>query len=666
MNHDSFSTPQPIRALTLAERREGELVSLFDLLGSAGGDEADLLEFGARKAAELTESSAGAVCLFSGGEVVIARGEWQESFAAPEVAQLLAGISWPDVAVNEEPLIINSDLSRVVVTFREENFVKFGVMVAGRVGGYAPEDARWLGVWAKAVFKLLKSKQQAQQADMLQTVLQSSPVGVMLTDPEGRIEWVNQMFQSMTGYSPGEICGERSDRLRPGGAGMANYDAMWNTTRCGDVWSGELKVALKNGQELYTSTFVAPVFDARGMIQRFVYLQQDSSSQKQLEHQLEQSRRFRLVGLAVADLIHNLRNVITPLSAGVDLLADQDLNSMGRATVESMMQARSRVHSILTQALHFARGHAGERTPISPRVMMDECLQFWRCSVPTTITFETFFNSADLIFAAQGDLELALTNLIRNARQAMPNGGKMRIEVSNATLTRRDQSRFVCFSVADTGVGIDPANIDRILAGHFTTKSDGTGLGLLQVNKVATEHGGFLAVDSEEGAGSVFRLYIPSVDTALGLKPSESKHETALTRSSVSGRLLFADDDEQIRSMTVPLLAAAGYEVTPATNGREAMALFEANGHSFDAVVLDLVMPEGTGLDCVRRIRETHPDMPIVIMTGSVSRNGSGVFDDEMIWLRELEDNGIRMIVPKPFSCRELLTGIQRVLNERQ
>lgn len=263
--------------------------------------------------------------------------------------------------------------------------------------------------------------------------------------------------------------------------------------------------------------------------------------------------------------------------------------------------------------------------------------------------------------ADPAQIEQVLLNLCFNARDAMPNGGRLLVETHNAELDeeycRRNGSispgRYVCLSVSDDGVGMDAATIEKIFEPFFTTKEKGkgTGLGLATVFGVVKQHLGHIAVYSEIGKGSVFRVFLPAIEAA-----AEARRE--IEEVPVRGgaeTILLAEDHEGLRHMSQQMLAALGYSIVLARDGREAIEKFEANPRNISLVVLDVVMPRLGGPGALEQIRAINPSIPVIFTSG---------YSEESEMLSSLVSSGRALLLQKPYPPKDLARKIRDLLDK--
>jgi len=319
---------------------------------------------------------------------------------------------------------------------------------------------------------------------------------------------------------------------------------------------------------------------------------------------------------------------------------------------------------MVKQVLTFARGHEGEQEVLELGGLVREMENILRQTMPKSISVQVLVaNDLWRVLGNATQLHQALLNLCVNARDAMPQGGRLILVADNVELTEADtkdipDSRAGCFvnlMVSDTGMGIPPESLPRIFEAFYTTKppGKGTGLGLSTIVRIVRNHGGFLSVKSEIGSGTTFELFLPRAETDLGraLTPEADTKVAARGRGEL---IVFVDDDRSVREMVSPTLVENGYRVITAANGAEALALIEQHKAEVRLVITDVVMPVMGGLDIAQTLSASRPDLPIVLMSGTFEIESASV------------PPGLAGALRKPFRVEQLLGAISGALAPRR
>ncbi|MFI5335448.1 MAG: PAS domain S-box protein [Opitutales bacterium] len=507
---------------------------------------------------------------------------------------------------------------------------------------------------------LTRQKQWIERLQLLDTAIQATPESVVITDANGRIEWVNAGFAKVTGYTDTEAVGQNPRLLKSGRQSREFYRQLWDTIKSGQIWRGELVNRRKDGKNYHEAMAIAPVRNDQGVITHFVAIKQDVTEQKSMEQQLLQAQRLEGIGLLASGIAHDLNNVLAPITLSVELLRKKYPEPTAQLYLDMIESAAKRGTHVVRQVLTFARGLGGERVPFKPKVLLNEIRDIIEETFPRTIRLTTeIVNDTPQVLGDPTQLHQVLLNLAINARDAMPQGGELSILVNGVEIPGppapavygQPAGRYVLFRVKDTGTGIPPEIVDRIFEPFFTTKekSKGTGLGLSTVHGIVRNHGGFVEVQSEPGRGTEFRVYVPA-DTSATTPPMELKPEVILDGTGTG--VLVVDDEEAIRLLLETMLLKRNFTVWIAKDGVEALEIFLRERPRISLVILDLMMPRMTGDMLAEAIHQISPGMPIIAMSGLVSQSSA------MERVHSLRRAGTNAFFDKPFGPNELFAAI--------
>ncbi|MDO8837151.1 MAG: response regulator [Vicinamibacterales bacterium] len=383
----------------------------------------------------------------------------------------------------------------------------------------------------------------------------------------------------------------------------------------------------------------------------------DVTDRNELESRLHHAQKLDAVGHLAGGLAHDFNNVLTAIRGYTELLqGDVPPNSAAAADLHGIEQAVDRAAAVTKKLLAFSRKQAVQRTVIDLNVVVTDLAPLLRQLVTNSIEVRLLC-APDLwpVRADKGQLEQVLINLVANARDAMPDGGAISVSTSNRDAASLPAGTppgdWVELVVRDPGVGM-PAEIQkRIFEPFFSTKpkEKGMGLGLAMVHGIVTQSRGFVAVESEEGRGTTFRVLLPRSD---GTPAALSAAPPVPERPAQARRILLVDDEAGVRAVVRRMLERAGFVVIEASSGPEALALLSREPESVDLLLTDLVMPGMHGRELIRRFRILHPDTPVVCMTG---------FAGESMDVHGLEA-GIAAVVTKPFSSGALVRAVSAAM----
>ncbi len=511
-------------------------------------------------------------------------------------------------------------------------------------------------------------KETISKHRLLQSALEAVPSGVVITDPLGKVEWANPGFTRLTGYAANDVVGHSTNILRSGRQDDGFYRKLWETISSGEVWAGDLENRRKDGSIYWESMVIAPILSESRSITHYVAIKRDITERRLLEDQLTRAQRMESIGLLAGGLSHDLNNVLSPIMMGLELFKMRSTEPKDIARLDMLLNSAERGAGIVRQMLTFARGVDGERAPLNPLSFLKEISKFLDETIPPSIKIELVLpESIGRVMADVTQLHQVLINLSVNARDAMPQGGVLRLKVKE-TITNQDimtrsglvvqPGHYIEFEVSDTGMGIPKEILDRIFDPFFTTKprGRGTGLGLSSVHGIVRGHGGAIDVFTETGKGTRFLIYLPICEQDISHPPF------AALASIVEGRgrvILVVDDEEPVRMVMSMTLEDRGFVVDQAEDGRVAVALFVQDPDRYAAVVLDYLMPEMDGAQVAVRIKELRPQMPIILSSGVLS--GGGELDDNSVIYHRLGDFEMR----KPFSASRLLSMVSLAVGDR-
>ncbi|MDP2137609.1 MAG: PAS domain S-box protein [Candidatus Didemnitutus sp.] len=509
-------------------------------------------------------------------------------------------------------------------------------------------------------------KKTKAQLDLLQAALQAAPVGWLITNKTGLIEWANPAFTSMTGYALDEVIGRNPRLFRSGEHSNEFYSEMWRTIMCGEVWRGDLHNQRKDGSLYHEHMVIAPVRDDRGEIAHFVAMKQDITVERRLEQQLVRAQQLESIGLLASGIAHDLNNVLAPIVLGVDLLKTEPMNPEARTRLELVGRAARRGAGVVKQLLTFARGGDGERASVQLRYLVKEVAQLTRETFPPEIEIEVVAD--DGVPPVYGDvtqIHQVLLNLAINARDAMPQGGRLTFGLRRVQMDAEKvklspglkEGGYLELSVKDTGTGITEDVMAHLFDPFFTTKPQGkgTGLGLATVYGIVRGHGGEVEVATRVDRGSTFRVLLPEYSISTVPVPSVSEGSSAWQGE---GRwVLVVDDEEAIRTVVKEILTRRGFKVVTAADGVQALQLFLLRPKDYAVVIVDMMMPRMNGAVLVGELRAQVPELPVIRCSGLAEQ------------LREAEpaapQRGFEAFLSKPFSAEQLLSTLERACATR-
>lgn len=538
---------------------------------------------------------------------------------------------------------------------------------------YVPTIGKWVSMSVHsprrgevvAIIDDITERQRAEQALRLQgAALAAAANAIVITDRNGRIEWVNPAFTAATGYTAQEAIGHNPRELiKSGHQDQTFYKTLWDTILAGRVWRGEIVNRRRDGSLITEEMTVTPVHNAAGDIEHFVAIKQDVTAHKRMEEQMLRAQRLESVGRLASGLAHDLNNILSPVLLAPPILREVISDASVLGIIDSIETSARRGADIIRQLLAFGRGAEARRAPLMLRSIVKEMVTLIGETFPKNI--ESHAETPQDVLLVNGDatqLHQLLMNLCVNARDAMPQGGRLTIRLEKATVDAETAQGHpgvkpgphAVLSVSDTGTGIPPEHLDHIFDPFFTTKpiGEGTGLGLSTAIGIVRSHQGFIDVQSRVGAGTTFRVYLPITGTGQSTAPAS---EAPVLPQGQGECVLVVDDEESIRRVTGHILQQNGYRVLLAAQGHEAMKLFHKHRADVRAVVTDLMMREMDGPALMAALRRDGCTAPILVVSGYLSQPE----------LQRAVEADARAFLPKPCSAADLLTALREALSKQ-
>jgi signal transduction histidine kinase/CheY-like chemotaxis protein len=380
-----------------------------------------------------------------------------------------------------------------------------------------------------------------------------------------------------------------------------------------------------------------------------------------LEQELQQARRLESIGLLAGGVAHDFNNLLVAILGNAELLLKRDLDAYGRECVGEISQAAERAAEITGQLLAFGRRQVLQPVPLDVVKVLEDMQGLLRRLLPESVTLD--IHAQDQVGAINADrsqVEQVVMNLCVNARDAMPDGGTLAVEIEEVEIGAEyaqahvwaRAGRFVMLRVSDTGVGMSPELLGQIFDPFFTTKPEGsgTGLGLSVVLGVISQHKGFMHPYSELGIGTSMKVYLPLAD--VDVSPAPPREAPSATRGG-DETILVVEDDPLVRSLAGRVLSEAGYSVLTASSGDEGIAVFTERAAQVDLLLLDVVLPGCSG-------REVH-DAAVILRPNVTVLYTSG-YSPRGIHTGFVLDEGLELL-PKPYAPAELLRRVRCLLD---
>jgi PAS domain S-box-containing protein len=496
---------------------------------------------------------------------------------------------------------------------------KDGSLLVAELSSRQLPDGRFQAIVRDITARRLLEKDQARLA----TAVEQADEAIVITDPSSSILYVNPSFERVTGYTRAELIGNNPRILQSGQHEPAFYQAMWSSLLAGQTWRGTLVNRRKDGSLFEEDAVITPIRDAAGAVVSYVGVKRDITRERSLEAQLRQSQKMEAVGQLAGGIAHDFNNLITAIR-GYSEFVREGLPPEDRDDIDQVVLAADRAAELTRQLLAFSRRQVLQPRVIGPAEIVEGIAPMLGRLLGEHI--ELMVQAAPDVGRIRVDpskLEQIIVNLAVNARDAMPGGGRLVIETTNAEIDVRSEPShaemtpgpYVVLRVTDTGCGMDEETRARVFEPFFTTKEpgSGTGMGLAVVYGIVAASGGEIYLSSELGRGTTFEIYLPRVDEEA-IAAAVTTDGAAVPRGSET--ILLVEDEAGVRTFARRALEGLGYTVLQATNGAEAVALVAEHTGRIDLVVTDVVMPRMGGRELAERLRSARPDLAILFMSG--------------------------------------------------
>ena len=499
---------------------------------------------------------------------------------------------------------------------------------------------------------------------LLQTIFDAIPHWVAVKSPDGRFLISNKSFSHDIGIETKEIIGKSSKEL-----GFLEDDNLVviddSETR---AFSGELvdlppmEMTLPNGEKQIRHTHKLPLCNSQGEITGTISISENISDRVALEEKFRQSQKMEAVGQLAGGVAHDFNNMLQAIAGFAELVAE-DLDpdqAQAHDFIKEIQAGTERASNLTRQLLAFSRRQVLQSSSVDLNELVQNLTNMVRRLIGENITLD-LIPAANLprVAVDSGMMEQVLINLCVNARDAMPDGGRLLIETREAELTETycqdnpwaKPGHYSVIQVSDSGVGIPAGIVEHIFEPFYTTKETGkgTGLGLAMAYGIIHQHNGMINVYSEEGVGTTFRIYLPQtverkvVEEGEDGVQAEGGHET----------ILIAEDEPLVLKLMQSILEKRGYRVISARDGEEAIRVFQESNPEIDLVLLDVIMPKISGRKAFNMIKTINPTVPVMFSTG---------YSSNMLDVEFLTTNNLR-VIEKPIAPRKILAAIRDVLD---
>ena len=480
-------------------------------------------------------------------------------------------------------------------------------------------------------------------------------------DGDGTYTYSSPNISAILGYDASEVIGKTPFAFMPEPEATRIKDLLTVALERGESFLVEHEMLSKDGNIRIMECSGRPIFDNYATIIGYRGVDRDITERKQLEKQLRLSHKMEAVGNLAGGIAHDFNNILTIIAGYTDVLEHGPAPDEAAYCIAGIKRATDRAASMTYRLLAFARRQVMQPEVFNLSVLIEDLTQMlWRVIGEHIQLERRLLREPCLIKADPGQIEQVIVNLVLNARDAMPNGGTLRIETAqtywDGTSAWKDfpirEGKYVVLQVSDSGIGMSPEVQSRIFEPFFTTKEKGAGLGLATTYGIVKQSGGYIWATSESGAGTTFKVYLPaSVDVDSLDEPVSMPSKEA--RSQMHGKVLLVEDEEEVRQVTRKMLESIGFTVVEAVDGDEAVRLHLEHCETIDVLLTDVVMPRVNGLELASQLKAKCHDMKILFMSGYTQ---DAVSDYEL-------PSGSASFMRKPFSRDDLEAKMRQVVD---
>jgi PAS domain S-box-containing protein len=545
----------------------------------------------------------------------------------------------------------------ILLTGQGDHEVDIEAMNAG-AADYLEKDKLGAPLLERSIRYAIERKRAEQKISEQAALLDVATDAILVRDLDNQILFWNKGAERLYGWKALEAVGKNALDLLDGEQ-QAKLKQVQKILLQNGEWQGELHQLTKDDKEVIVESRWTLVRDEEGQPKSILVVNTDITQKKQLEAQFLRAQRMESIGTLASGIAHDLNNVLTPILMTAQLLEAEPQEERYQRLLPVLVANAKRGANLVKQVLSFAKGLEGKFTILQVKHLISEIKQIIKETFPKSLEIRTDIPQS--LWTVSGDatqLHQVLMNLCVNARDAMPDGGRLSICAENQFIDRSyaqmhldaQVGSYIVVTVTDTGMGIPPEILDRIFEPFFTTKElgKGTGLGLSTVMGIIKSHNGFINVSSVIGKGTEFKVYIPAIEST----EAEVSEDTELPIGH--GELVLVVDDEvAIREITKTSLEAYNYKVITACDGIEAIALYAEHRDEISIVLTDMMMPSMDGLTTIRTLRKINPQVKIIAISGLASGDK----------LAAVIGTGVKTFLSKPFTTQELLKTLDGLLH---
>jgi PAS domain S-box-containing protein len=520
-------------------------------------------------------------------------------------------------------------------------------------------------VIASVLFKLKEVESLIISSELSRGIVNSAPIGILFIDQEGIVIFENPAMTSIIKlHNPNEpsLVGKKIYNISS--TNREQFIEAIKVLLTGDsIYGLELEYEDNRKNQRTLEFHGAPRFGSAGEVIGAVMMCLDLTNYKMVENQLRQAQKMEAIGTLAGGIAHDFNNLLTGIMGNVEL-AILKMKTKGNISenLESIYNSSKRAAELTSQLLAFGRRRMEQPKALDIRKSVDDALKILKRTIDPLIDIKLVFRGQNhTIYADSGQMSQMLVNLLLNACDAMPSGGKITLVTENVyvdkdyrlTNSEAKQGHYCKLSITDTGIGIPEENLKKIFEPFFTTKEQdkGTGLGLAMVYGIVKGHQGWIEVNSKAGSGATFSVFLPLSDAEI----EDYVEEEPITLVGGQETILLVDDEIEVRNLGKELLESFGYEVILACNGSEAIEIYNNKLANINLVILDLSMPKKSGRETLKELLEINKEVKVIVSSG-YDKGGP---------VMGLLKMGAKSFVQKPYKIDKMLQEVRKVLDAK-